>query len=65
MCLPSILECVNVVYSGECVMLLIKMMENLDTQNGPYCIYTSGMTVFRVVVSHTCNVYVTVLVGSK
>ena len=59
----GVLGCVCLVYSGECVILFIKMMEVVDTQNGPYCMYTNSMTVFRVVVSYTCNV--SGLVGSK
>ena len=55
-CLSSTPGCENLVYSGECVILFIKMMEVVDTQNGLYCMYTNGMTVFRVVVSYTCNV---------
>ena len=63
MCLSSIPGCENLVYSGECVILFIKMMEVVDTQNGPYCMYTNGMAVFKIVVSYTCNV--SGLVGSK
>ena len=61
--ISSIPGCVSLLYLDKCTPLIISMIENANTQNGPYCIYTYYMTVFRVVVSYKCNI--SGLVGSK